>query len=446
MRSKFWLRFFPLPHLVAILSVGLVLMAMMIWPDGSLTGVKQQRYVLELPATDILVPPVSLPEELLTDIEWERDTVKSGDSLSVIFNRNNLSAIDVIDIVKAAPKEALKLQLKQEIRWIRSADNRITQLHIPISALATHIIEKQADGRLAYRLQERDADYLPRFAQFEIKGSLFYDGGQAGVPTSVLYQIATIFGWDIDFALDIRNGDSLRLIYEEVFLDGEKISTGDILIAEFVNRGRKLTAVRFEDEKGNANYFTPAGLSMRKEFLRNPIDFARISSRFNLRRKHPVLNRIRAHKGTDYAAPTGTPIKATGDGRVVHAGRKGGYGNVVIIQHGQRYRTLYAHLSKFGRGVRVGRSVRQGQVIGLVGSTGLATGPHLHYEFLVDGVHRDSLRVKLPKANAISTQLKPRFQQESDRLVNWLSSYQITDDDLEQQNAAANADNEGRSG
>lgn len=445
MRSKFWLRFFPLPHLIAIIFVGLALMAMMIWPSGALTGTKQQRYVLELPATDIEAP-VSIPQELLTDIEWERDTVKSGDSLSVIFSRNNLSAIDVIDIAKAAPKEALKLQLQQEIRWQRSADNRITQLHISISALATHIIEKQADGNLVYRLEQRDADYLPRYAQFDIKGSLFYDGGQAGVPTSVLYQIATIFGWDIDFALDIRTGDKLRLIYEEVFLDGEKISTGDILIAEFVNRGRTLTAVRFEDEQGNANYFTPNGLSMRKEFLRNPIDFARISSRFNLRRKHPVLNRIRAHKGTDYAAPTGTPIKATGDGRVIHAGRKGGYGNVVIIQHGQRYRTLYAHLSKFGRGIRVGRTVRQGQTIGLVGSTGLATGPHLHYEFLVDGVHRDSLRVKLPKADAIPKQVKSQFQKESDRLVNWLASYQITNDKPERQNAAALEANEGRSG
>ena len=164
---------------------------------------------------------------------------------------------------------------------------------------------------------------------------------------------------------------------------------------------------------------------MRKEFLRNPIDFARISSRFNLGRKHPVLNTIRAHKGTDYAAATGTPIKAAGDGKIIFAGRKGGYGNVVIIQHGTRYQTLYAHMNSFHRSVRKGRSVKQGQIIGYVGSTGLATGPHLHYEFRVDGVHRDSLRVKLPKAQSISAVEKPAFLQRSRAMLTWLDGYRV---------------------
>lgn len=438
MHSRLWLRFFPLPHLLAILFIGLTVTAFIFWPDRSDIGTKQQRYVLELPATDISTDEtISLPAPLLTEIDWESDTVQAGDSLSVIFERNQLSALDVVSIVKVAPKEAIQLRVNQKLRWVRSADNRISQLKLSISPLASHIIERQADDTLAYRLDEQDADYLPRFASFEINGSLFMDGGRANVPTAVLYQLATIFGWDVDFALDIRAGDKVRLIYEEVFLDGKKINTGDILIAEFINRGRTLTAVRYQDSEGNVNYFTPAGLSMRKEFLRNPIDFARISSRFNLRRRHPVLNRIRAHKGTDYAAPTGTPIKAAGDGRVIFAGRKGGYGNVVTIQHGQRYRTLYAHLSKFGRGIRVGKTVKQGQIIGLVGSTGLATGPHLHYEFLVDGVHRDSLRVKLPKANAIEEKLKPLFLKESERLVSWLASYDVDQDPNSSTAAAA---------
>jgi len=186
--------------------------------------------------------------------------------------------------------------------------------------------------------------------------------------------------------------------------------------------------VRYEDKNGDANYYTPEGQSMRKAFLRNPIDFARISSRFNLNRKHPVLNTLRAHRGTDYAAPTGTPIKAAGDGKVVFAGRKGGFGNCVIIQHGSRYQTLYAHMSKFNRSARVGRSIKQGQVIGYVGSTGLATGPHLHYEFRVDGVHRDSLRVKLPKADSIPSQEKATFRQKSQSMVSWLNSYNENED------------------
>lgn len=165
---------------------------------------------------------------------------------------------------------------------------------------------------------------------------------------------------------------------------------------------------------------------MRKAFLRNPIDFFRISSRFNPNRKHPILNTIRAHKGTDYAAPTGTPVKAAGDGKVVYASRQGGYGNVVMIQHGSRYQTKYAHLSKFGKGVRVGRYVKQGQVIGYVGTTGRSTGPHLHYEFLVDGVHRDSLRVSLPKADSINKSDKAAFLVESDKLQRWLADFAAT--------------------
>merc|ERR1712000_129989 len=210
---------------------------------------------------------------------------------------------------------------------------------------------------------------------------------------------------------------------DEIFLDGEKIGDGNILIARFNNNGRELTAVRYEDSDGNANYYAPDGRSMRKEFLRNPMDVFRISSRFNPGRKHPVLNTIRAHKGTDYAAPTGTPIKAAGDGKIIFAGRKGGYGNCVIIQHGSRYQTLYAHMSRFNSSARTGRSVKQGQVIGYVGMTGLATGPHLHYEFRVDGVHRDSLRVELPKAKSISSSEKDSFMRKSKAMVNWLSSY-----------------------
>ena len=205
-------------------------------------------------------------------------------------------------------------------------------------------------------------------------------------------ELAGIFGWDIYFALNIRRGDHFTVVYDQLYLDGKKIGNGDILAAEFVNQGQVYRAVRYEKPNGTADYYTPDGNSMRKEFLRTPVAFTRISSRFSLGRYHPILNRIRAHKGVDYAAPTGTPIKATGDGRVAFRGRKGGYGNVVILDHGRGYSTLYGHMSRFARGERVGTRVHQGQVIGYVGSTGMATGPHLHFEVRADGVTTDPVR------------------------------------------------------
>jgi len=410
------LQYFPVSHLAGALGLLLVLIVISFWPSEAPKNLQQTRIVVEIPEKQTELPPA--PAE-----KWHEAEVRSGENLSLLFDRFKLSAVDVLEIAAAAPKQAIRLQPKQKLRWVTSGDNRIQKFEIILSPLARHSLVRDAAGKLEYELLERNADYRPRYASATIENSLFLDGGRAGVPEQVLIELAGIFGWDIDFALDIRQGDSFSLIYEEVFLDGEKIGNGDILIARFNNRGREITAVRYEDDKGNASYYTPKGLSMRKEFLRNPIDFARISSRFNLRRKHPVLNKIRAHRGTDYAAARGTPIKAAGDGKVTFAGRKGGFGNCVIIQHGSRYQTLYAHLSKFGRGVRKGRKVKQGKIIGYVGSTGLATGPHLHYEFRVDGVHRDSLRIKLPQAKSISKKQKADFLEKSAGLVEWLNSH-----------------------
>ena len=415
------MQYFPLKHLVGAGLVVLLMIVIVFWPRSDTENTKQHTFVIDLP--EVSDADVTPPEPTLN---WEGSKVRSGDSLSVLFSRENLSAIDVIDIAAAVPRDVITLQVGQEVRWVRTAENRIKQLELEISPLAKHIISREDDGSIKHQLTERVADYIPRFATATIENSLFYDGAQAGIPSQVLYQIAAIFGWDIDFALDIRQGDSFSLVYEEIQLDGNKIGYGDILIAQFNNRGRELSAVRFVDKNDNTSYYTPSGTSMRKAFLRNPIDFFRISSRFNPNRKHPILNTIRAHKGTDYAAPTGTPVKAAGDGKVVYASRQGGYGNVVMIQHGSRYQTKYAHLSKFGKGVRVGRYVKQGQVIGYVGTTGRSTGPHLHYEFLVDGVHRDSLRVSLPKADSINKSDKAAFLVESDKLQRWLADFAAT--------------------
>ena len=214
-------------------------------------------------------------------------------------------------------------------------------------------------------------------------------------------QLIYIYGWDIDFILDIRKGDSFKVIYEEKYKNREKVGNGPVLAAEFNNQDRKIRAVRYERDNGQVDYYTGTGTNMRKAFLRNPLNFSRISSHFNLRRKHPVLNRIRAHKGVDYAAPTGTPIKVTGDGTIQFLGKKGGYGKSIIVKHGGKYSTLYAHLSRYRKGLKRTQPVKQGQVVGYVGKTGLATGPHLHYEFRVNNRHHNPLTVKLPGAENV---------------------------------------------
>jgi murein DD-endopeptidase MepM/ murein hydrolase activator NlpD len=230
-------------------------------------------------------------------------------------------------------------------------------------------------------------------------------------------ELVNIFGWDVDFALDIRKGDRFALLFEEHYLDGDKLRDGKILAAEFTSRGDTYRAVLFTDPQGNSQYYSPDGKSMRKAFLRSPVDFRRISSKFQPERYHPVLGKKRPHRGVDYAAKTGTPIKAAGDGKVIFRGRKGGYGNTVVLQHGGNITTLYAHMSKFRRGVSSGSRVKQGQIIGYVGATGLATGPHLHYEFRINGSHRNPLTVKLPDAEPIPAKYKGEFMQQSRQLL-----------------------------
>ena len=255
------------------------------------------------------------------------------------------------------------------------------------------------------------------YAHGVIDSSLFMSAKRAGLSHDLTMDLANIFGYDIDFGQDLREGDEFEAIYEEKMLDGKRVGTGSILAARFVNRGKTFSAIRYTNKQGVSSYYTADGNSMRKAFIRTPVDVARISSRFSMGRKHPILNKIRAHKGVDYAAPRGTPIKAAGDGKVLLAGRKGGYGNAVIIQHNQRYRTLYGHMQGFAKGIRNGVTVKQGQVIGYIGTTGLSTGPHLHYEFQVDGTQVDPLSIKMAMADPISSGEKQRFLQQSKPLL-----------------------------
>ena len=243
-------------------------------------------------------------------------------------------------------------------------------------------------------------------------------GARAGLPDNLIMELANIYGHVIDFVYEIRKGDQFVVTFEKRYLDGEFIEYGNILAAEFINAGESFIAVRFKDAKGDIGYYDQNGVSLRKAFLRAPLNFRRISSNFNLNRKHPVLGTMRAHKGTDYAASTGTPIYAAGDGKVTFRGRKGGYGRLIVMKHGSNIETRYAHLSRYGK-FRSGQKVRQGQVIGYVGMSGMATGPHLHYEFIVNGVHRNPRTIlnKLPKAKSLPKSEIARYKRVAGTLI-----------------------------
>lgn len=354
---------------------------------------------------------------------WKRQTVRKGDSLSTVFSRLGLNGRDVHEVMNSGKDAAaLRRLLPGETIAVRKdAASRLVELEYRRSRLESIRVKRGAEQLQAEHIV-REPDILTNYGSGSINDSLFLDGRRAGLSDNQIMQLAAIFGWDIDFALDIREGDSFGVLFEERYLEGEKIGDGNILAAHFTNRDKTFTAVRYTDKGGNTDYYTPDGHSMRKEFLRTPVEFSRISSRFNLRRRHPILHTIRAHKGVDYAAPRGTPVRAAGDGKVRLAGNKGGYGRTVIIQHGERYSTLYAHLKNFRRGIRTGSRVKQGQVIGYVGSSGLATGPHLHYEFHVYGRHKNPLTVKFPKARPIPAKEKKRFTAQTGKLVAHLES------------------------
>ena len=268
-------------------------------------------------------------------------------------------------------------------------------------------------------------DVLERFASVEIEDSLYESALKSGIPDSVIMDMVYIFGWDIDFIFDIRPGDSFDILYEEYFLMGNKVKNGDIKAARF-KRGKKVyTAVRYFLENGQKEFFSIRGKNVEKAFLRSPVEFSYISSKYNLKRMHPILNKIKAHTGVDYAAPTGTPVRTTGDGTVSFRGNNGGYGKLIEIKHSEDYSTRYAHLSRYKKNLKVGDKVFQGEVIGYVGSTGRSTGPHLHYEFRVNGMHTDPLTVKLPAAKPINENEKNSFLKTAIEAMNTMDDYYL---------------------
>jgi len=344
-------------------------------------------------------------------INWQEFEIASGDTLSSLFKQAGFNDGIMLSVIhgEGDAENLQKLYAGETIRFGTNGDGELAAIELQRSLLESLKITKTDQGFQGETVV-REPEARPAFASGEIDGSLYLAAKEAGLNDRLAMEMAGIFGWEVDFVYDVRKGDRFEVVYEELFIDGKKFKTGQILSARFINRNSEHVALLYTDSNGESDYYTPEGKSMRKAFLRVPIN-ARVSSPFNLQRRHPVLDVVRPHEGTDYAAPPGTPIKAAGSGRVKFAGWKGGYGRTVVLQHGDNITTLYAHMRGIAKGIRNGTRVKQGQTIGYLGSSGMVTGPHLHYEFRVNGVAKNSRTVKLPDAKPIPSSELARFKQ-----------------------------------
>jgi murein DD-endopeptidase MepM/ murein hydrolase activator NlpD len=378
---------------------------------------EQSAPAAELSSGEDTIAEQEVPEEetsgqqLPQRLKWVTHKVNKGETLASIFKQQELHPTLLHKIINSskAAKALAHINPGQELRFGFDANGDLKELVLQRNRVSSLEIQSTADG---FDIREMTRPVEKRYAATTgiIESSLFLDGQKAGLSDTQIMELAQIFGWDIDFALELREGDQFHVIYEEQYLDGEKYKNGPIVAAEFINRGNVYKAVRYTDKDGDTSYYDTDGNAKRRAFIRTPVKFGRISSRFTRKRWHPVLKRWRSHKGVDYAAPRGTPVKATGNGKVVFRGKKGGYGNVIFLRHGGKYTTVYGHLSRFARNLKRGQSVKQGQIIGYVGSTGLATGPHLHYEFRVHGKHQNPLTIKLPKSIRLPKSELARFR------------------------------------
>ena len=354
-------------------------------------------------------PALAVVEETAPEPLWRNFTVGDGDNLSLIFNRAGFSDTDLYRVARDNDDRSLKrIYPGETIGFQTDSEGNLLALRHVQSPLLTTTYEREGNAFIASdfsRIPER----IARDVSMTIDSSLFIAGSDAGLSDGMIMELAGIFGGVIDFVMDPRTGDTIHVLYEELVLDGERYNDGPILAASFTNRGETFEAYRYTDSEGDTSYYSEIGVSMRKAFLMAPLDFTRVSSNFNPNRLHPIYKTQRPHRGTDYAAPRGTPVFAAGDGRVTEAGYTRPNGNYVFIQHGEQFETHYLHLHRLK--VKKGARVKQGDVIGTVGSTGAATGPHLHYEFLVNGVHRNPRTVHkiLPKARSLPDEELPRY-------------------------------------
>ena len=349
-------------------------------------------------------------QEYLSDQPWQETKVKKGDTLSQLFDRLELATLEaykIADLAEAAP--LLKIKPGETLKIKKTPNGKLGILQYTMSTFETlNVISKE--GQYQIETTIREPEVRINNARAIIYSSLLSAASKADVSLNTMYNFIAMFGWKIDFSMDIRVGDQFSLIYEELYLDDKKVGDGDIIAAELVVSNKTYQAIRHIDEEGFTAYFAPNGDGIKGTFLRSPLKFGHITSNFSKNRLHPIKKVWRAHKGVDYGAPKGTPIMATGDGVVKIARREGGYGKTIILRHGGKYETLYAHLSGYAKGIKSGVRVKQGDVIGYVGSTGLATGPHLHYEFRIHGVHKNPVTVEFPKSNPIDPKYLSQFE------------------------------------
>jgi murein DD-endopeptidase MepM/ murein hydrolase activator NlpD len=413
-----------IPGLTKRTAVGLqfgllaVVCALALWPRENSKVVTNEPPVSSSPSAVIDAP--AAPQEANVAFSTIEVVVSRNDTMDRLFRRFELNLSDLATLrnLPELRSQVDKLRPGESLR-IMHRGGELVGLERKLSDSETLKVTRDESGFVSDVL-ENPLETHTRTASATIESSLFQAAADAGLPDGVAFELAEIFQYDIDFVLDIQQGDRFTVVYEEVFQDGEPLRIGNILAAKFVNDGREYRAVRYIDTEGRGQYFSPDGRSLRKAFIRAPVQFSRVSSRFNPSRKHPVLNRIRAHKGVDYAAPIGTPVRAAGEGRVRFVGRQGGYGNVIELEHGSGVVTVYGHLSRFAAKLHRGQHVDLAQVIGFVGMTGLATGPHLHYEYRIQGVHKNPQTVPLPDAEPISTGERERFLVNTADMVNLL--------------------------
>ena len=409
---------FPATHGLGLIASCFFVGLLVAWPGVGESGSKVNKFI-PIPLVAPALNPASSLTNKISKFSVRRDTVRAGDSLSRLFTRQQLTAQLLIDLTKgeSGGHNISTLKVGQQVEFRFNEMNELRELAI-IHSPFHQTVAKRYDANWLIQERHREPEIRIEYAQAIIKSSLFLAGARAGLPDRLIMEIANIYGYVIDFVYEIRKGDSFIVTYEKRYLDGQFIEYGNILAAEFVNSGEKFLAVRYTDQQNDTGYYDELGVSLKKAFMRAPLNFRRISSNFKLSRKHPILGLMRAHKGTDYAASTGTPVYAAGDGKVIYRGSKGGYGRTIILKHGNNIETRYAHLSRYGK-YKKWKKVRQGQVIGYVGASGLATGPHLHYEFIVNGVHRNPRTVfnKLPKAKTIPHSELALFNHISEPLI-----------------------------
>jgi murein DD-endopeptidase MepM/ murein hydrolase activator NlpD len=390
-----------------ILQVGLLAVV------GGLAALpREEATVVAVPAPEAAPAVAAIPaapQEASLAFSTIEVVVSRNDTMDRLFRRFQLNLSDLATLrdLPELRSQVDRLRPGESLRFMHRG-SELVGLERKISDSETLKVMRDSSGFVTDVLENPLESHV-RTASATIDSSLFQASAGAGLPDVIAVELADIFQYDIDFVLDIQPGDRFSVVYEELSQDGVPLRTGNILAAKFVNAGREYRAVRYVDSQGRGEYYTPDGKSLRKAFIRAPVQFSRISSRFNSARKHPILNRIRAHKGVDYAAPVGTPVRAAGEGRVKFVGQQGGYGNVVELEHGSGVVTVYGHLSRFAKNLRRGQRVALGEVIAYVGQTGLATGPHLHYEYRVRGMHKNPQTVPLPDAAPIPSAQRDAF-------------------------------------